>query len=140
MKLENVFKAFGFCCLFIGGQIIEYLGGADSFLIILMIALILDLITGVCKAIINKKLSSDIGFKGILRKFLTLLLVFFATSIEKYLTIKGIRETVILYYIVNNSISIIENIVDCGLPVPQKFKSIFENLIEKETKENEKNT
>ena len=104
------------------------LGSFDNLLIALIIFITIDYITGVIKAIINKQYSSEIGFKGISKKVLMIFMVALATQIDLLLDNIGIRYLVIIFYIVNEGMSIIENASLLGLPIPEKLKQAFEKL------------
>ncbi len=104
------------------------LGCFDNLLTTLIIFISMDYITGIMKAIINKKLSSEVGFKGIFKKVLIIFMVALATGLDTLLNNSGIRYIVIIFYIVNEAISIIENAVKLGIPVPNKIKETLINL------------
>ena len=106
---------------------ISYLfGGIDAPLITLCIFMIIDYITGIINAIfVKKNLSSQIGFFGIVKKILILALIVLATLLEQNIGISGIRLVVLIWYIGNEGISILENLVSIGLPIPVKIKEIL---------------
>lgn len=112
----------------ISSFICKTLGCFDNLLTTLIIFILMDYITGVMKAIINKKLSSEVGFKGIFKKVLIIFMVALATGLDTLLNNSGIRYIVIIFYIVNEAISIIENAVKLGIPVPNKIKETLINL------------
>jgi len=118
----------------IGGFLGWFLGGWDGFIYALVVFIIIDYITGLMAAAVEKKLSSDIGFRGILKKVLIFMLVGIGHIIDKNLIGDGsvLRTAVIFFYISNEGISIIENAGRIGLPVPQKLKDILEQLKSKE--------
>ena len=114
----------------IGGYIAMFLGGFDGILIALCIFALVDYITGVIAAIVEKKLCSRIGFKGIARKILMFLMVG-VTAVLNTNVLGGempIREIVIVFYIANEGISIIENSARLGLPIPKKLIDVLEQL------------
>mgnify|MGYP002513685361 CR=1 FL=1 len=123
----------------IGAGILSYLyGDMNGLLICLFAVIILDYITGLIKAGIQHKLSSTVGFKGILKKMLILLVVAMAHLIDDCVgSGETWRNIAIVFYISNEGLSILENAVSCGLPVPKKLKDILENM-EKETEEKQK--
>lgn len=112
----------------IGTAVARWLGGFDGLLIALIGFMIVDYITGVFCAVIEHKLSSSIGAKGILQKILILMLVGVANELDAYI-IEGdeplLRTAVIFFYLSNEGISILENSVRLGLPVPDKLKEIL---------------
>lgn len=115
-----------------------WLGGFDEMLIALLIFMICDYLTGVMKAIIKKKVSSEIGFKGIFKKLLILFLVGIAVRLDIILNLDGaLRYLVIGFYIANEGISILENAGEMGLPFPKKLKEVLVQL-NNEEKEDEK--
>lgn len=88
----------------------------------------MDYLTGVLKAIVNKKLSSEINFRGISKKNLIIFMVAMATRLDTIFDNIGIRYIVITFYIVSEGISIIENAGLLGLPIPDKIKNVLESL------------
>lgn len=117
-----------FCGLIIN-SVSYFFGGIDNLLIILLIIMFIDYLTGICKAIINKKLNSIVGVKGIIKKFGYLLIVALAVLIDKIIgDTSAIRILVIYFFVANEGISILENWALMGLPFPNKLKQIFEQL------------
>ena len=100
----------------IGGWLGYFLGGIDGLMIALMIFMALDYVTGVMCAIIDKKLSSAVGFKGVCKKVLILFMV-------------GIANIVDLH------VSLLENAAYIGLPIPDKLKAVLEQLHNRDEKE-----
>lgn len=121
--IQTVITAIG---AFFGG----ILGGFDGFLYALIAFVIIDYVTGVMVGILQKKLSSSIGFKGIFKKVLIFIMVAIAHIVDKKVlgTGSSIRTAVIFFYVSNEGISILENAVKIGLPVPEKLKNILKQL------------
>lgn len=115
----------------VGGAVVSLLGGWDKLIMALLILMVLDYITGLIKGIYNKELSSEIGFKGLLKKVLILVVVAVAVIAEQHLGIHAIREIVIMFFAVNEAISILENASQMGLPIPAKLKEVLLQLREK---------
>ena len=115
----------------IGSFIGKLLGGYDMLLITLIIFVVMDYLTGVMKAIIEKKLSSSVGFKGIFKKILIFFLIVISVRIDLMLNDIGIRYIVIMFYLINEAISILENAGKMGLPLPPKLNEILESLKQK---------
>lgn len=110
------------------GGAAAYLWGPWDALINALIALVaLDYVTGVICAAANKRLSSEIGFKGLIKKTVIFALVAVAGVADKVIpaTNQAIRAAVILFYIANEAISILENAAELGLPVPEKLKAVL---------------
>ncbi len=119
----------------VGAALGYLIGGLDSLVIALLCFVAADYITGICAAVYTKTLSSEIGFKGILKKICIFILVCIANLIDVSVIGSGstIRTAVIFFYISNEGISLLENAVRLGLPIPDKLKSILANLEKKET-------
>ena len=113
-----------------------WLGGFDELLTVLVVFMIVDYITGVCCAIIEHKLSSAVGAKGILRKVLILVLVAVANAIDVHI-IEGdqpiLRTAVIFFYLSNEGISILENSARIGLPIPQKLREFLNQIKDRDS-------
>ena len=102
----------------------------------LIILMAIDYVTGVMCAIADKSLSSAVGFKGICRKVLILMLVGIANIVDVNVVGSGsaLRGAVICFYLSNEGISILENSTHLGLPVPAKLKDILTQLHNREEK------
>lgn len=110
-------------------MILYYLGGWDVALQILTLIVILDYVTGVCKAIYNKKLNSEVGLKGIVKKLGYFIVVAVAVILDRVMGDTGaIRTLVIYFFVANEGLSIIENWGGMGLPLPQRLTDLLEQL------------
>ena len=105
-------------------------GKADGLIYALLAFIILDYVTGLTVACINKNLSSEVGFKGIAKKVVILLLVAVGNMLDVYILGDGAvcRSTVIGFYLANEGISILENAGNLGIPLPKKLVSVLEQL------------
>ena len=114
----------------LGGWLGWFLGGCDGLIYALIAFVVIDYITGLMCAVVNKQLSSEIGFKGIFRKVLIFMLVGVGNIVDKQLVGSGsvIRTAVVFFYLSNEGISIIENAGILGLPIPQKLKDVLAQL------------
>ena len=114
----------------LGAFIGYFLGGFDGFLYALLTFVVIDYITGIMVAIIKKELSSEIGFKGIFKKVLIFSLVGIEHIVDTQIIGDGsvLRTAVIFFYLSNEGVSILENVTLIGLPVPEKLKSVLEQL------------
>ena len=114
----------------IGGWIGYFVGGMDGMLIALIVLMSLDYISGIMCAVIDKKLSSAIGFKGICKKVLILMLVGVANIVDIHVVGTGsaLRGAVICFYMSNEALSLFENAAHLGLPVPDKLKQVLSQL------------
>ena len=114
----------------VGGWLGYYLGGCDGLLLALVAFSAADYLTGVMCAVSDRKLSSNVGFKGICRKVLIFLLVGIANILDVHVIGTGsvLRTAVIFFYISNEGVSLLENAAHLGLPVPGKIKAVLEQL------------
>ena len=121
----------------VGGWLGYYLGGCDGLLYALLAFVVTDYITGVMCAIIDKKLSSSVGFKGIFKKVLIFLMVGIGHIIDAYVIGNGsvLRTAVIFFYIANEGLSLTENAAHLGLPIPAKLKDVLEQLHDRADKD-----
>ena len=120
-----------FCSILAGiGTGLVYLwGGFDVAMQCLLVAIVLDYISGIIKAFVLKQLSSSIGLKGILKKFGVLVVVALAVLIDRVTGESGaIRTLVIYYFVANEGLSIIENMGLAGLPIPKSIKEALKAL------------
>ena len=121
----------------VGGWLGYFLGGCDGLLIALVVFVAVDYLTGVMCAVSDKKLSSEVGFKGICRKVLIFLLVGIANIVDVQVVGTGsvLRTAVIFFYLSNEGVSLLENAAHLGLPVPEKMKDILAQLHDRAEKE-----
>ena len=114
----------------VGGWLGYYLGGCDGLLLALVAFAAADYLTGVMCAVSDRKLSSNVGFKGICRKVLIFLLVGIANILDIHVIGTGsvLRTAVIFFYISNEGVSLLENASHLGLPVPGQIKAVLEQL------------
>ena len=103
-------------------------------LIALIVLMSLDYVSGVMCAIIDKKLSSAVGFKGICKKVFILMLVGVANIIDLHVVGTGsaLRGAVICFYMSNEGLSLLENAAHIGLHIPDKLRDILAQLHDKE--------
>lgn len=132
--MKNIFN---FITGTLATTLVYFLGGWDIALQTLLIVIGLDYLTGVCKAIYNKKLNSTISFKGIVKKIGYLIIVAVAVELDNITGNTGaIRTLVIYFFVANEGISILENWGSMGLPLPKKIFDVLEQL---KTENNPKN-
>lgn len=109
--------------------IIYLLGGMDIALKSLIVIMMIDYITGVASAIYNKKLSSKIGFKGIIKKFSYLCIVALSVVIDNLISQDGVIRTLVIYFFVaNDGLSIIENMAQMDIKLPKKLVDSLEQI------------
>ena len=131
-KIQMAFTA-------LGGWIGYFVGGVDGLMTALLIFMVLDYITGLMCAIADKQLSSAVGFKGVCKKVLILMLVGVAHIVDLHVVGTGsaLRGAVICFYLSNEGLSLLENAAHIGLPVPDKLKDVLAQLHRREEKSGE---
>ena len=126
-KLQLAFSA-------IGGWLGYFLGGVDGLMTALIIFMVTDYVTGLMCAIVDKQLSSSVGFKGLFKKMLIVILVGIAHIVDMHVvgTGEALRSAVICFYLSNEGVSLLENAAHLGLPIPEKLKAILAQLHNRE--------
>lgn len=113
------------------GGIAAYLWGPWDLLCMTLVAFVaIDYVTGVTKAAVLKQLNSAVGFHGLLKKLFIFALVALATMADRIIpeANNAIRATVMVFYIANEGLSILENAVQLGLPVPKPLKDALQKM------------
>lgn len=111
-------------------------GGSDSLFKTLIAFMVLDYITGLCCAIITRTVSSKIGAKGIGKKVGILIMITITVLVENnILFTTSLRYAIILFYISNEGISILENMAKLGVPIPKRIIEILNNLSDDDKKQ-----
>lgn len=111
---------------FLGGSVVSLLGGYDNILKGLLYFIVIDFVTGVLKAVYEKKLDPEKIFVGVIRKLVILIIVSVAVRLEwTFGDVIPIRETVIFFYIVQEFLSIIKNAV-VFTPIPDELLNYFD--------------
>ena len=128
--MKEFWKTIQFIFTAVGGWLGYYLGGCDGLLYALLAFVVADYVTGVMCAVSDKKLSSEVGFKGICRKVLIFILVGIANIFDVQVIGTGsvLRTAVIFFYISNEGLSLLENAGHLGLPIPEKMKVVLAQL------------
>lgn len=131
-------KIIDYATAALGGFVGWFLGGFDGFLYALLAFVIIDYLTGVVVAVLEKKLSSEVGFRGIMKKVFIFCLVAVGHIVDTQLIRGGstIRTAVSFFYLSNEGISILENVAMIGLPIPEKLKAVLEQLRDEKKGEN----
>ena len=137
----NMDRFTEFMKLIFGGIITAvsgFLGGMDGIMYALLAFISIDYITGVAVAIKQKKLSSEVGFWGLVRKVCIIALVGVAHFVDVYVMHTGdiFRTAIALYYIGNEGVSLLENMGNLGVPLSKKLKDVLEQLKSNNDKEN----
>lgn len=124
----------------IGGWLGYFVGGCDGLLYALLAFVILDYLTGVMCAISDKKLSSEVGFKGLARKVLVFVMVGIGHILDSQILGEAgvLRTAILFFYLSNEGLSLVENAAYLGLPIPEKLRAVLEQLHEKDRRDGDK--
>lgn len=137
--MEKIFNTISFVFGVIGGFIAKWLGGWDALLITIVALAVLDYVTGVIKGIYKKQLSSEIGYKGLLKKIVMFIVIAVAFIIQRLISdVIPLREVVIMFYVCNEALSLLENAAEF-VPIPDKLKNTLLQLRDKNNKEDNDN-
>ena len=133
IEIEKMFNGVSIVGGIVGGFLCQWLGGWDVILKALIALVILDYITGVLKAIATKTLSSQIGFKGLIRKIVIFIVIATAVIIQSVVgDAIPLREVTIIFFLCNEGISLLENASEF-VPIPDKLKDTLIQLRDKKT-------
>lgn len=111
----------------LGAMLSWFLGDLDGVVKILIVMAVIDQVTGLIKAGVQGRWSSETGFNGIARKMMMFIIVGIAHIIDQGLpgNTEVLRDAVSFFYVANEGLSIIENAIESGLPVPDTLKDRF---------------
>jgi toxin secretion/phage lysis holin len=125
--MKNLFNSF---IAIVGTFCTYWLGGTDIVLLVLIGFMATDYITGIMNAILQQKLSSATGFKGLFKKLSIMIMLIIAVLLDKLLnnSTNVFRTLVAYFYIANEGISLLENIANMGVPVPKKVIAVLDQL------------
>lgn len=131
--MKNIMAAVCALCGFLFGD-------RDGLMIALIVLIVMDYISGVLAAAVEKRLSSEAGAKGIARKIFMLLIVAVANIVDINVIGDGhiLKSVTVMFYIANECISLIENAGRLGVPVPKKLLDVLEQLKEKNDSDSKK--
>ena len=124
----NIFNGISLSVGALGGVLAWLFGGFDTILIAFVALVVLDYLTGVIKAIYLKKLSSEVGYKGIIKKVMMFIIIGMSVIVQTIMPkAVPLREVTIIFFICNEGLSILENASEI-IPVPKKIKSVLLQL------------
>lgn len=122
---DGTIKIFNYVVAVFIGIFTSLFGAIDETFIMLMIIMLMDIISGVMKAIYNKSINSAKFYEGGIRKIAIFLVVIVASKLELYmLDSVPLRSITIGYYIINEGLSFIENISEF-IDLPNEFIKYF---------------
>lgn len=131
--MEKMFNLISVIGGVIGGFIVSLFGGWDVMLYTILLFAALDYFTGILKAVYKKELSSAIGFKGIVKKIMVFVVIAVAYNVQRMTgDTMPLREIVIVFFICNEALSILENAAEF-INVPQQLKDVLLQLRDKNT-------
>lgn len=105
-------------------------GSWDLALQVLIVFMVLDYLTGVLHAYLIGQLSSEVGFKGLVKKCMILVVLIIGVMLDRILGAGTwvFRTLVCYFYIANEGISLLENVGNIGIPIPNKIRNALEQL------------
>lgn len=132
-KMDKLFNWISIAFGLVGGFFSYWLGGWDVLLKTIVFLAVVDYITGIIKAIYLRQLSSEIGFKGLLKKIVMFIVIAVAFAIQELIggTIP-LREVVIMFYIANEALSLLENAA-IFVPIPDELRDVLLQLRDKDS-------
>ena len=129
--MDKIFNTISIIAALIGGCISNIIGGFDILISTLALLVVLDYATGIIKAAYLKELSSEIGFKGILKKVTMFIVVTAACSMQRIIgNSLPLRDIVIMFFVCNEGLSLLENAA-VMIPIPKKMKEVLLQLRDK---------
>lgn len=132
IEFEKMFNTISVAGGLVGGFVLQGLGGWDVILKALVALVVLDYTTGVLKAVYTKTLSSEVGFKGLIRKIIIFVVIATAVIIQSVVgDAIPLREITIIFFLCNEGISLLEN-ASQFVPIPEALKNTLIQLREKE--------
>jgi toxin secretion/phage lysis holin len=131
-KAQEIATSIKFSAAAIGAMAANLLGGWDMMLQVLVAMSIIDFITGVMAGAYTKKLSSNVSYKGLIKKIGIYVMVAMACFLDKMMnTNMMLRTAMIGFYIATEGISILENMGRMDMPLPKFIKDMLIQLKEK---------
>lgn len=134
ISLQQLWLRIKLVLSLIGGALSTLVGGMDGLMIVLLACMIIDYLTGVMHAILEKQLSSAVGFKGICKKVLIFVMVGVAHLLDVHILggVGALRSAVICFYLSNEGVSMLENAARIGLPIPDTLRDVLAQLHRRE--------
>lgn len=112
----------------LGGVITALLGGWDVMMQVLVLFVVIDYVTGLVAAYAEKRLNSEVGFRGICKKILLFVPVVLSCSLDSALGTDILRSLSIWFYVANEGLSVLENLGKANVPIPKPLKVALEQL------------
>jgi len=120
----------------VGGFLGWAIGGLDGFVYMLVAFIVIDYVTGIMCAVVEKKLSSEVGLRGIFKKITIFAMVAVGHMVDEHIIgavgfvndYSAVRTAIIFFFLSNEGLSLLENAARLGLPIPQKLKDVLAQL------------
>ena len=130
MRMTSVYDWLSSAFAAIGGLLAWFFGPWDALIMVLVAFVVTDYITGLVNAALHHTLSSEVGFKGLWKKALIFLMIGIGSLLDSVIpmTNGALRATLCMFYIANEALSILENAGAVGLPLPERLKSMLEQI------------
>ena len=134
ISLQEMWLRIKLIISLLGGAISGLVGGMDGLMTVLLACMVIDYLTGVMHAILERQLSSAVGFKGICKKVLIFVMVGAAHLLDIHIlgATGALRSAVICFYLSNEGVSMLENAARIGLPIPEALRDVLSQLHQKE--------
>ena len=128
--MNNMEKYFNGIVAIIATFFTYLFGSWDLALQVLIVFMVLDCVTGVLYAFISNQLNSEVGFKGLVKKLMILVVLIIGVLLDRILLTGNwvFRTLVCYFYIANEGISLLENVANIGIPIPNKIRNALEQL------------
>ena len=128
--MNNMEKYFNGIVAIIATFFTYLFGSWDLALQVLIVFMVLDYVTGVLYAFISNQLNSEVGFKGLVKKLMILVVLIIGVMLDRILGTGtwAFRTLVAYFYIANEGISLLENVGNIGIPIPNKMRQALEQL------------
>lgn len=135
--MNNMEKYFNGIVAIIATFFTYLFGSWDLALQVLIVFMVLDYVTGVLYAFISNQLNSEVGFKGLVKKLMILVVLIIGVMLDRILDTGNwvFRTLVCYFYIANEGISLLENVANIGIPIPNKIRNALEQLNKDDDKE-----
>ena len=121
----------------VGGAIAGAMGGWDATLKVLLAMMMVDYLSGIMVAVMGRSqktdyggLSSKVGFIGLMKKGLMIMVVLIATMLDEAMGMAIFRDAACWFYIANEGLSLLENLSLVGVPFPEKIKALLGHKLE----------
>lgn len=127
-NMDSALRYAKYAVAAVGAALTAVLGGWDTMLRVLVMFVALDYVVGVLAAWYEKRLNSDIGARGIIKKFLLFVVVALAYQLDRAVGQEIFRSLAIWFYLANEALSVIENAGRCGVPIPSFLRTALEQI------------